>query len=1009
MLRFPRVLLAVLLLLTVAPMAFAAIDERVNIRFGDHEGYSRAVFDWGADVGFKIEEGNGSVSIHFDRPADFDLSHYRARAPRAMTGVEVSDDGKTITFTAPSGQVLKQFRLGTRVVVDIARGAGKPDAPAPAKMASPEPARMAQPESAREEASRRPKPHPAASAAKAAPRPQPEPAKQAPKAVAKAAPAPAPEPQPEAPAETPAAETEAPAVPSDRVRVPVIVERRPDRTILRFAWPEKTSAVALHRGEHIWLAFGVEGEPDFGAQSDQDLGPVLTVFREPAQKGTLVRIDVVSGAALDVIADDNEWIIDIGGGRGRAEKTVEFESQADAQDGPRIYAPVAAPSDPIIVDDPMIGDRIALVPLMEPGHGVRPARAFVKLDIPETPQGVAIRFKTLDLQVDADPDGLAISGTRTLNLSAEAKDPGADSGLPPALGGAIRPSERSMMDLAAWRGSGNIVDDRHSLMVRISNAPPAARNAERRAYVRFLVANGLAAEALGVMARIEEEDPRADLDPVYRATRGVANLLAGRFDDANVDLTHPSLMEAGDLSLFRGILAERRRDFIEARRQFTHGWSRLNDLPEDMRPRFRIALAQTALHLHDFGTAEEQVGKLLQYAGSASRHEDAQLIAAQINDRTGDVEEAESLYATLAESIHRDIRARARFLETNLLLKEDRINLSDAVERMERLRFTWRGDIFEFDLLKRLGELYIDSGRYRDGMMVMRETVDRFPNLPEAQRLASQMNNVFASLFEGRHAEEMSPITAMGLYYDFRELTPEGGRGDRMIRRLADRLAAVELLDEAAKLLEHQVRHRLKGDERARVGTRLAVLYLLDGKPREAIDALRSSRNLSMPEELQRERRLLEARGTTELGQYDRALLLLNGLSGDDVNDVRTEILWRARKWQQAATSLSDRLVEIRSSRGPLAREARQDILRFAIASSLAGDRQALERLRDDFSSRMDGQPEWPAFQIVTAEDQRDSAEFRNLAAEIAQVDRFEAFMSSYRERLRKQPLSAIN
>ncbi len=87
----------------------------------------------------------------------------------------------------------------------------------------------------------------------------------------------------------------------------------------------------------------------------------------------------------------------------------------------------------------------------------------------------------------------------------------------------------------------------------------------------------------------------------------------------------------------------------------------------------------------------------------------------------------------------------------------------------------------------------------------------------------------------------------------------------------------------------------------------------------------------------------------------------------------------------------------------------RRDVLRFAIASSLAEDRSALKRLREDFSGRMEGQPEWPAFQIVTEEDRRDTAEFRNLAAEIAQVDQFESFMASYRERLRERPLSAIN
>jgi len=291
----------------------------------------------------------------------------------------------------------------------------------------------------------------------------------------------------------------------------------------------------------------------------------------------------------------------------------------------------------------------------------------------------------------------------------------------------------------------------------------------------------------------------------------------------------------------------------------------------------------------------------------------------------------------------------------------------------------------------------------------MRQTVEQFPGMPEAQALAGEMKEVFAGLFEKGEGTEMSPVTAMALYYEFRELTPDGERGDRMIRRLADRLAAVELLGEASKLLEHQVMHRLNGEEKARVGTRLAVLNLLDGRPKDAIEALRATRTLSMDDALRRERLLLESRAQTEIGSYDKALALLAGVTGSDVDNVRTEILWRGRKWGRAAISLAPKLVALREGSQPLDKDSRRDILRFAIASSLAGDRTALVELRRSFAERMKGQPEWPAFQVVTAEDRRDSAEFRNLAAEIAQVDHFEAFMTSYRDRLRDRPLSAIN
>lgn len=946
----------------------------VEVRFGDHKGYSRAVFDWGSKVNYRIEERSGEVLVHFDRDAKFDFSNFRERGPRSISAISVSDDGKTVHIKSPSGKALKSFRLRDKVVVDVAAVDAK--ASAPRRQQSPVSKSTAK--AASKQKSGKP----------ASPKAKPE------TATDKIDPAVLPE------------------SPDGRTVVPVVVERRPGRTIFRFRWPEATTAAALHRGEHVWLAFGAPGFPALVDAPVDGLGPVTAFSVEPSSTGTLIRLDVAAGSPLDIVANGPEWIIDIGGGRGRAEQAVNFEVQGGAGTKSRIFAPIQVKSEPVVVDDPVVGDRIVLVPLSEPGLGVRPSRQFVRLDLPETQQGVAIRFKALDLQVTADESGLWVRASQKLNVIAESGS-GFDSGdAPPTLAGSPlspRKSDRMVLDLAEWAGDGDIMSTRHRHLQRIVLAKLAVRNSERKAYARFLVANGLAAEALGVMGRIEDEDRRADLDPAYKALRGVAHLLNGNYQPAATDLGHSSLQDAADAGLFRGLLSFRRREFDQARRELDFGWNAIDKIPPTMRATFQIARAETALAMNDPKSAEKQINALFDAQGAENLKEDAQLLAAQVAYLIGETEDAEATLAELSESAQRDIRAKARFAETALLLREERITVPEAIERLERLRFAWRGDVFEFDLLKRLGELYIEDHRYREGMVAMRQTIDQFPDLPEAQRLAGDMNEVFAGLFEGRHAEVMSPVTAMGLYYDFRELTPEGNRGDLMIRRLADRLAKVELLDEAAKLLEHQVRHRLKGNEKAKVGTRLAVLFLLDGKPEDAIKALRQSRNLSMPEDLVRERRLLEARGLTEMGRYDRALMLLNGLTGVDVNDVRTEILWRARKWRRAATSLSARLLDIRTASKPLGQQERRDVLRFAIASSLAEDRSALLLLREDFSSRMEGQPEWPAFQIVTEEDRRDTAEFRNLAAEIAQVDRFESFMTSYRERLRDKPLSAIN
>ena len=88
-----------------------------------------------------------------------------------------------------------------------------------------------------------------------------------------------------------------------------------------------------------------------------------------------------------------------------------------------------------------------------------------------------------------------------------------------------------------------------------------------------------------------------------------------------------------------------------------------------------------------------------------------------------------------------------------------------------------------------------------------------------------------------------------------------------MIRKLADRLVAVDLLDQAAELLQYQVDKRLEGSARAQVAAKLAMVYLANRKPDLAITALRSTRIADLSGELRQQRLLLEARAQSDIGR----------------------------------------------------------------------------------------------------------------------------------------------
>ena len=141
----------------------------------------------------------------------------------------------------------------------------------------------------------------------------------------------------------------------------------------------------------------------------------------------------------------------------------------------------------------------------------------------------------------------------------------------------------------------------------------------------------------------------------------------------------------------------------------------------------------------------------------------------------------------------------------------------------------------------------------------MRTALKAHPNSEMTRRIQNEAATTFDALFLAGKGDALPAIDALGLFYDFRELTPIGRRGDEMIRRLTDRLVSVDLLDQAAELLQHQVDHRLQGAARAQVAIALAVIYLMNHKPDRALQSLRATRTAELSTELRNQRLLLES------------------------------------------------------------------------------------------------------------------------------------------------------
>src|SRR5438445_1547379 len=311
----------------------------------------------------------------------------------------------------------------------------------------------------------------------------------------------------------------------------------------------------------------------------------------------------------------------------------------------------------------------------------------------------------------------------------------------------------------------------------------------------------------------------------------------------------------------------------------------------------------------------------------------------------------------------------------------------------------WCGDAIEVKTLQLLSQMYSENGRYRDALTAARTATKLQPNA-EASRLAQdEASALFTQLFLGPKGDDLPPVEALGMFYDFRELTPIGRRGDEMIRRLADRLVAVDLLDQAAELLQYQIDKRLEGAARAQGAARLAMVYLTSRKPDRAISALRTTRIADLSGELRQQRLLLEARAQSDVGRHDLALDIIANISGREAIRLRSDVYWASRRWREASEQIELYYADRWRDFKPLNPLEKGDVIRAVVGYALAEDAIGLARFREKYAPLMSAEPDRSAFETASQPASANSAGFAEIARMAASVDTLDGFLREMRTR----------
>ena len=819
------------------------------------------------------------------------------------------------------------------------------------------------------------------------------------------APAPPALPASAAPPPSPLAGRPDPA-PASGVVVAQAVKSGP-QVAVTFPWKAPLGAAIFRRGEAVWVVFDAKARLDLAAL--QRAAPQYRAQVVDGPDFVAVRLAVPSEIPYSAAGQGANWTLILG--PGAQARSLQIPIARGGEDGPSALAANVAGSTRIVwLDDPAVGDRLAVATALSPAKGVMLRRAYVDLTTLPSAQGLAIQPSAEDLQVSTDGDVVRITRPNGLQLSPSMRTRMADSvdlPMPAIMPGLINFQQWSVT------GRGGFSARYDALM----NAVAAETNrqalgdktaglAARMGFARFLVGSQLSYEAIGALNFLAKDHPELMANAEFRGLRGAAKVMVGRYSEAQTDFASPTLSDDPASALWRGYADAKLGQWTEARQEFQNGGKALPLFSAVWRARFARAEADASVRLNDFITATSQIQYAMKQPQEPLEQLATFLVYARLLEAEGQAQQALPIYDAVSHAPFEQLSSPALLHATQIRLFAGKLSPDRAARLFDSLRYRWRGDATELEDIRALGQLYLSQGRYRDALDTFRTARRARQDLPEANEIQSDLAAAFRGLFLNGQADGLEPIQALGLFYDFKELTPVGADGDDMVRKLAQRMVNVDLLDQAAELLKYQATSRLDGVPRAQVATDLAVIELMARHPEGAIDALNVSRTTLLPSGLQAQRRLIEARAWLELNQLEHADEILGTDGSAEGVTLRAELAWKRRNWPLAGKifeqSLGDRF---KVQDGRLAPEDESKLLRSATAYSLAQDDASLARLRDRYQGFV-ARAHWPdAMRVALSGVNVEQITSATFAQAIADDQTFTGWAGRMRARFQGEPL----
>jgi hypothetical protein len=360
---------------------------------------------------------------------------------------------------------------------------------------------------------------------------------------------------------------------------------------------------------------------------------------------------------------------------------------------------------------------------------------------------------------------------------------------------------------------------------------------------------------------------------------------------------------------------------------------------------FEVVFASLDSYLarDDFEAAEEVLSKVRQ-AKDPKIASNIMFYKAQVYSLKGQNNKAKDIYSLMLKDYKDNFNVvRATLALTKLKYLDKEISVDDAIGTLNDLRFSWRGDKLEKELLLDLADYYRQKGDKINLLRTYKYILDNcYADSFYDIKISAEINTLAKELFLIDRIE--ASFENASLFLEFKNYISNFDEDEKIKLQMARTMLNLGLYDSCIDTLKKTL-IKAKDKDKIPLADLLAEAYIANDKPQDAIKILEETDavNSSFNEYIKRSR--VKANAFELLGQNDKALEYLKLDDSRESYDIKKRLYVKTNKWQQLIDLTEEDVLNSIQTRIGKGSEVNKDVMMLAIGYALLDKKPELESL----------------------------------------------------------------